>query len=523
MYALAPLDGADGHPDGLAAHATHLIEPRWWPSALVIVPLRQFLNSIGWEPLADVYRLTTDQAGGIMPPFAGLRRWWDRTVDATQDRAGESRQRPEPEATWVTQLELSEIARALGTRIPLWIAGTCTEQAAARTLAYDSTFTVPDTTTGWSDTQQRVRLALDSALPAHYPAAWSVLAVAAADQLATIRAAHAHLPDTGSGWYLVARPTLPAPPVELEQHITTVALVDDLAQVAAELVELRRVEADLDVDDPLGDVYQDAIELLAWQLREASKNRVKQDGQSLREEDYALVADDKMITYSAQWGGPVVDAWAATLTPVDDRDAALRLRRVRRLLGDTAPEAVHAVYRDNVGRYVLIEERHPGEKDPELRFGAEWPINRAVVDNWTDKTVLAADGGGGAVTLLALTPTDDGQLRVDPLPMPPRSGRDAFAYGYGGGTPTMTYRAIMRCALDRSPFELTGAFAHLHTWRHWSGDDNDPAGQLWHAISTANGPLRLSWPQVKLWARADLSRARAELAGKTDVATPTDP
>ncbi|MGH3718693.1 MAG: hypothetical protein ACRDRI_07600 [Pseudonocardiaceae bacterium] len=374
----------------------------------------------------------------------------------------------------MTQLELSEIARALGTRIPLWIAGTCTEEAAARTLAYDRTFTVPDTTTGWSDIQQRVQLALGSELPTRYPAAWAVLAVDATDRLATIRAAHAHLPDTGSGWYLVARPSLPAPPVELEQHITSATLVDDLAQVAAELIELRRIEADVDVDDPLGEIYQDAIELLAWQLRAASKDRARQEGQSLHEEDYAPVADDELITYSTQWCGPVVDAWAATLTPYESR---------------------------------------PGAKDLEQRFGAEWPINRAVVDSWTDKTRLAADGGGGAVTLLALTPTDDGQLRVDPLPMPPHSGWDAFACGYAGGTPTMTYRAIMRCALDRSPFELTGAFAHLHTWQD---------SQLWDAISTANGPLRLSWPQVTLWARADLDRARAEPAGKTDVTTSTE-
>ncbi|MGH3770771.1 MAG: hypothetical protein ACRDRW_05145 [Pseudonocardiaceae bacterium] len=89
---------------------------------------------------------------------------------------------------------------------------------------------------------------------------------------------------------------------------------------------------------------------------------------------------------------------------------------------------------------------------------------------------------------------------------------DAFAYGYAGGTPTMTYRAIMRCVLDRSPFEH-GAFAHLRTWQH---------SQLWDAISTANSPLRLFWPQVTLWARADLDRARAELAGETDVTTSTD-
>jgi hypothetical protein len=37
-----------------------------------------------------------------------------------------------------------------------------------------------------------------------------------------------------------------------------------------------------------------------------------------------------------------------------------------------------------------------------------------VVDTWTDKTDLAADDSGSVVTLLALTPAEDGVLQVDP-------------------------------------------------------------------------------------------------------------
>ncbi|MCE6995375.1 hypothetical protein LZG04_11220 [Saccharothrix sp. S26] len=36
------------------------------------------------------------------------------------------------------------------------------------------------------------------------------------------------------------------------------------------------------------------------------------------------------------------------------------------------------------------------------------------------------------------------------MPLPPRSTRDAFAYGYGGGTPATTYQTLLRCALDDS-------------------------------------------------------------------------
>jgi len=34
------------------------------------------------------------------------------------------------------------------------------------------------------------------------------------------------------------------------------------------------------------------------------------------------------------------------------------------------------------------------------------------------------------------------------VPLPPRSDRDAFAYGYGGGTPGTTYLALLRIALN---------------------------------------------------------------------------
>ena len=39
-------------------------------------------------------------------------------------------------------------------------------------------------------------------------------------------------------------------------------------------------------------------------------------------------------------------------------------------------------------------------------------------------------------------------------------------------------------------------------------DGESPVSQLWHTISTTNGPLRLSWPRLQLWARADQKAAR---------------
>ncbi len=74
---------------------------------------------------------------------------------------------------------------------------------------------------------------------------------------------------------------------------------------------------------------------------------------------------------------------------------------------------------------------------------AEWPVALTQINDWTDKTVLAGDDSSTVTTLLALSPTNDGRMRVDPVPLPPRSVREGFAYGYGGCTPTFTYRALL--------------------------------------------------------------------------------
>ena len=501
---LSPMDEDSRGPDEIAPAAAQLIEPRWWATALVIVPFPEDLAGSEHDPIAYIYRLSADQPVRYSPTaarFAGMRRWWARNITMDDD-SGEV-ERPAASASWVTDLRLAEISKALGVRIPLWVSDTLTEEAAARTLAYDRTFTVPDTTTGWPQAQTRVQLALDAGLDTRYAAGWGALAADAADRLQAIRAAHTELPDTGNGWYLVARPALPAPQVELEQHITATALVKDLEQVSRELVDIRRVEADLDVDDPLGEVYAEMMQLLEYQLHQSKQERAKQSKAPVPE--YTAVADDGLMTYVARWDGPVVDAWKATLTPVEDVEAsaALRLRRVRRLLRGAPEDPVVAIYRDPAARYVLVRNNRPDAHEPDLWFAAEWPQDTAVVDTWTDKTVLAADHDGGMVALFALTPTDDGQMRVDPVPLPARSGREAHGYGYSGGTPTTTYWAIARCALGLTDNPLRGRILHV-----LQGENGEDVSQLWHAISTTKGSLRLSWPQVQLWARADLRRAR---------------
>jgi hypothetical protein len=187
---------------------------------------------------------------------------------------------------------------------------------------------------------------------------------------------------------------------------------------------------------------------------------------------------------------------------VEDLAAVLRLRRVHRLLGDYGPDIVRAAYRDTAGRYVLVVQY----TSRETYFLVEWPRSLDGVAHWTDKTVLAADDSGSTVTLLALTPTGDRRMRIDPVPLPPRSDREAFAYGYSSGTPTTTYQALLRCALgEDTTVSLRGVLRSQH-----AVNDTEPVNQLWHAISTTTGPLRLSWPQVQLWARADRRIARTD-------------
>lgn len=184
--------------------------------------------------------------------------------------------------------------------------------------------------------------------------------------------------------------------------------------------------------------------------------------------------------------------WIKNLTPIENLDTTRRLRRVPE--SNPEPDIVRQAYRDDQGRYVLVVEY--SSVDP---YGlAEWPKSLEVVATWTDKTVLAADDTGGPVTLLALTPTDDGRMRTDPVPMPSYSGHDCYAYGYGGGTPTGTYQAILRCALGDNP-EVSTIYKVIGEYRA----DGTPVSQLWQAISTTQGPLRMQWSQVQMWARAD--------------------
>jgi hypothetical protein len=178
----------------------------------------------------------------------------------------------------------------IGRPVPLWVTGTTTIENAERTLAYNQIFTALDTVPEGPPTQARLEQAVKTGLASEYPAGFAALAADAAQGLRTLRGGHEKTPDS-EGWYLVCRPARPSPSMELEQLITGARVVEDLALVGKDLVELRRAERDLLRSDPRGDLYQEAATLPVQQLRAAERTST--------ERRYTAIADDELAIYSA--------------------------------------------------------------------------------------------------------------------------------------------------------------------------------------------------------------------------------
>ena len=507
---LLPLDEHAG--DEKAYLAAELIEPRWWSDAVVVMPPVLESLPIDDTPQFNIYRLAPQpqtRPERAAATFGGpVRRWLSRISEELGEEVDEFAGRPMARAAWVTMLAADEIAGPLGTRLPTWITGTISKEHVTRSLAYTATFTVPDTTTPWPAIQQRLHAAVSQAVPTRYPVAWAVMCVDARDTLEQVREAHANTPDSGPSWYLVARPAAPQVPVYLENQLRHAELITDLERGTRELAALREVAAQTTVDDPMADLAAEAITLLSLQLaRQVHEAHAGQNGQE--NELLTMVEqelDEVLLPLFAPWSGPVIDEWKASLSPVEDLPAALRLRRIAELVDRQADqpvsaEEVEAIYRDRDGRYVVVYPDQSGTRGP--LFHAEWPVSLKAVADWNDRTVIAADGFHGPTALFALTSTETGEMRIDPVPLPRRHpGHDSFAYGYPGGTPVTTYHAIARCALDR-------------TYRSDMLREIRRDSQLWQAITTEKGPLRLPWPQVRKWAEADRELAAARAARAT--------
>ncbi|MGW0066326.1 hypothetical protein ACWDUI_02550 [Streptosporangium sandarakinum] len=114
-------------------------------------------------------------------------------------------------------------------------------------------------------------------------------------------------------------------------------------------------------------------------------------------------------------GGPVVEQWRQTLTPVEG-DELKRLRPTRRfaqlLASDISPASeaefgtvaeaqakVTWVGKDRAGR-LTVEFAHDGRDSTEPLLATEWPTGQP--EGWNDSTVIAADpASNGTVGLTA--------------------------------------------------------------------------------------------------------------------------
>ena len=324
-------------------------------------------------------------------------------------------------------------------------------------------------------------------MPDTSPAGFAALAADAHDTFEEVRALHERQRDEGDGWYLAARPAPPDMPFAAEVAISGAEPASDVDALSLELTRLREVEANMSTDAPEGDAYETAVNLLTWQLRK----------------DRPSALTGRIEIYGDTYSGPVIDQWRQTLQPADG--SVLSTRRLRRLLATWDRENLLEVLRGPGDMHVAVLKNEHGD----IYFHAEWPYD--LPQAWNERTIIAADhDSAGAV--FALTPTTAGQMRVDPLPLEPGTG-PSFGYGYDGGSPYTLYQALIRCAFSapEAPFTLNDVEAGT--------GPEEVRSDLWRAITTTQGPLRLPWPRVLHWARADA--VKAGVHGKRLIISPS--
>ncbi len=492
LLQLTPFDREWVHPREAVRVATELLEPAFWDDAVIIVPLT---GSFG-EAEYDLYNIDAFRLN-LPPKAAGQRE--RRLLSFLKAPVAEEPELPAPAAVQAESAGLylpADIERVLGRPMPIWLDGSCTPQAARRFEAFGhgATFTVPDTTTAWPATRDRLDAAFEWGMPDRFPQAFAALARDALETLAEVVGKHASQGERGRGWYLVARPARPGWRVTLENAARDAARTEvDLDAAAAELERLRPLEAEQPYPGVLGEALSDATRLLGWLLRRHRPDLVF----------------DTTVRVTITCAGPVAEQWQQTLTPVPDaeRTDLAATRRVARLISpDISPreeevfryvqdnrEQLTGLWRDHAGR--LVAELTEKSWDGHSLLDVEWPTN--LPDGWTDHTVIAADAEstGG---VFALTPMPNGQLRADPLPNP---GSDPeYTWGYSGTGPSNLYDALVRCALGIWPSSSAS------DWLYQPADDKS---ELWRYISTSaqEGPIRLPWPQIREWAEADRQRA----------------
>ncbi|GAA2911289.1 hypothetical protein [Actinoplanes cyaneus] len=507
VYVMRHADQPDLSKETAARAAAYVLQPAFWAEAIVLVPEPRLFGSAyppgspgnPYESI-DAYQLVVPDAGSRPQPAAPTRRL-PRFLAALLDDPDPAVPAAAADPDRVVAKSVSypyahAIEQVLGRPLPVWFYGTCTAAAVQRMLAYGdtgATFTVPDTATSWPATCERLTAAVDAGMPQRYPQAFALLAQAVLSTLAGVRRDHASARERGDGWYIVARPADPGWPVALEALTAGAAETPfDAVAAAAELPRIRAEEADLPWDDLYAEALYDTAGVIGARLRTSHPEVV-------------FTADTVLRVDTA---GPVTDQYLSTLTPLTEDEREHPTRRLARLLCaetnidairehrllDLAQAELEGLYRDQAGR--LVARERPAYGDDSIELNAEWPT--ALPQGWTERTVIAADPHRPAL-VVALTPTSDGDLHVDPLPNP--GGEPGYTWGYSGSGPRTLYQALVRCA--------TGDFNADPDNRSWLADLTDSwhdttGSPLYHYLVTLDGPLRLSWPQVQQWVRADL-------------------
>ena len=485
--------------DHLAVAATQLISPRLWATTIVLLA-----GGIAFDrtphPRVSMYQLTahpTDHVAAGIPcgPKAG------RSLP------------PIPIARFVGDATTGDVARVIGTPVPMWLDGTCLPDIIEQARTSPVTVTVPDTITTWPQALARMIAARTAGLKDTHPAAYAMLAADTSETLASVRDTRAELVDGGDSWYLAAVPQTATLPLEVEAELTTPP-TPPADQIITDLVALRRIEATLPVDKPEGEAFERAVQ----RLRTAAMSI-----------DPRTAADALLIQAGTLVDGPITERWRASLTPHPDPAKVWNQRRGQRLLRALTPDEVSEILIDDAGLLVALERPRTGRRI--LRYRAEWPTGLPA--GWTQETVIAGDHGGGYTCgpVFALTPDARGHhgQRISLIPALTTTRADAFAWGNGWSGQKgrqALYDALLRIALN-DPVGSSGPWG-MPYGRKWDADaSTDPAGwlerfgpddydsTLWNAITGTNGPLELRWTDVRRWARHDDGNRQLRAGGRT--------
>ncbi|MDQ3763952.1 MAG: hypothetical protein M3460_20810 [Actinomycetota bacterium] len=168
-------------------------------------------------------------------------------------------------------------------------------------------------------------------------------------------------------------------------------------------------------------------------------------------------AAEAPIPYTILVLGPVTKQYLATCTPLpEDEQEQLLANSSRRLvrllvmvaedpeyirgsgLLERAIKEVVTLYHDPAGR--MVAKIRPTNEYHEARLAIEWP--QTFPDDWTEATVIAGDAAMGETGLFALTPTPNGDMRIEPLPNPGEA--PGYTWGYSGSGPATVYEALVR-------------------------------------------------------------------------------